>query len=186
LVPIASTNSTISMMMVVEQHVGFLVAQELTRVAVLEPVESDKRDEIARALDAFLARHAGELEREGNIVDDVAPGEGRFLLKHHADRLVRFGYRLAGDSDDALMMAEQSADDVEQCRLAAAGGPDDREEFTGLDLERDVINCGDWAFRRFIAHDNVVYHQDGIADAGCGDCHGQSLLRVMTAVMAVL
>ena len=46
--------------------------------------------------------HADDLEREGDIVDHGAPGEGRFLLEHHADRFVRAGDGLAGDADDAL------------------------------------------------------------------------------------
>ena len=85
--------------------------------------------------------HAGDLEREGDVVDDVAPREGRLLLEHHADRGVRAGHGLAGDRDAAVIAAEQPADDVEQGRLAAARRPDHRQEFAGRDVERYAVDA---------------------------------------------
>ena len=76
---------------------------------------------------------------------DVAPREGRFLLEHHADRGVRAGNCLAGDRDAAVIAVEQSADDVEQGRLAAARRPDHRQELAGRDAERDIIERGERA-----------------------------------------
>ena len=146
-------------------------AGQFAGIAVLETVEPDQRDEMPRALGALGARHADELEREGDVVDHRAPGKGRFLLEHHADRFVRAGNGLAGDADHALVMAEQPADDVEQSRLAAAGRADDREEFARPDLERDVVDRGDRAFRRLEAHDDVVDHQDGVIGLRCGGRH---------------
>ena len=99
---------------------------------------------------------------------------------------MRAGNRFAGDADDALMVAEQPADHVEQSRFAAARRADDREEFAGLDLERDVVDRGDRAFRRLEAHDDVVHHQDGVVDALRADAMAYSLLRVIAAVMAAV
>ena len=79
----------------------------------------------------------------------VRQGKVDFLLEHHADRVVRAVDGFAGDADHALVMAEQPADDVEQRGLAAAGGADHRKEFARADLEGDIIDCNDRAFRGF-------------------------------------
>ena len=63
---------------------------------------------------------------------------------------------LARDGDAALVAVEQSADDVEQRGLAAAGRADHREEFARRDVERDVIDRGEHAFRRLEPLDDVV------------------------------
>ena len=70
-------------------------AGQLGRIAALEAVEPDQLDEVPRALDALRLGHAGDLEREGDVVGDGAPREGRLLLEHHADRGVRAGHGLA-------------------------------------------------------------------------------------------
>src|SRR5665811_2159723 len=112
-----------------KRHALAHAAGEFAGITVLEAVEADHSDEMARALDALGLRHADELEREGDVVDHRAPGKGGFLLEHHADRLVRAGNGFAGDADYALMMAEQPADHVEQSRFAATRGADDRKKF---------------------------------------------------------
>ena len=98
-------------------------------ITVLEAVEPDHLDEVPRALDALRFRHPDEFERKPDIVGHGAPGECRFFLEHHADRLVRARNRLARNGDDAFVLAEQAADDVEERGLAAAGRADDGQEF---------------------------------------------------------
>ncbi len=61
--------------------------------------------------------------------------------------------------DAALIAVEQSADDVEQGRLAAAGRADHREEFARRDVERDVVDRGDDAVGRLEAFHDVVDHE---------------------------
>ena len=112
-----------------------------------------------RALDALRLGHAGDLEREGDVVGDGAPREGRLLLEHHADRGVRAGHGLARDRDAALVAVEQPADDVEQGRLAAAGRADHGEELARRDIERDVVDRGEHAFGRLEMLDDVVDHE---------------------------
>ena len=56
----------------------------------------------------------------------------------------------------------------------------------GLHLERDVVDRSDRAFRRVVAHDDVVHHQDGVIDLRSGGQHCYSLLRVMATVMAAV
>ncbi len=76
-------------------------AGELVRIAVLEPVEADQRDELLRLVEPRGLAHAGDLEREGDVLDHGAPGKGRFLLEHHADRGVRPAHGLARHRDVA-------------------------------------------------------------------------------------
>jgi hypothetical protein len=56
----------------------------------------------------------------------------------------------------ALVAVEQSADDVEQGRLAAARGADDGQELALLDVEADVLDGGEASLRRLEPHDDVV------------------------------
>jgi len=69
---------------------------------------------------ALALAHPGDLEREGDVVDDGAPGKRRLFLEHHAERRVRAAHRLAADGDAPFEFGHQAADDVEQRRLAAA------------------------------------------------------------------
>jgi hypothetical protein len=62
----------------------------------------------------------------------------------------------AGDRDAAAIAAEQSADHIEQGRLAAARRADDREELAGSDIERDVVDRGDPALGRGKVHRDIV------------------------------
>ena len=108
-----------------------------------ESVQADQRHERLRTLQALAPSDACELERKRNVVSDSAPGKRRLFLEHHADRRMRAGYRRAGDSDVAVVVADQAADDVEQRRLAAPRRPDDRDELARVDAERDVVDRGD-------------------------------------------
>jgi hypothetical protein len=111
---------------------------------------------MARALDALRLADALDLEREGDVVENRAPGKGRFLLEHHADGRVRSGNALAADGDGALIGAEQAADDVEHGRLPAAGRADQGQEFSRSDGERDVVDGENGAFRSDEPFDEVV------------------------------
>ena len=127
----------------------------------LEAGETDERHVLARAPHALLARHTRDLERKGDVLLDRAPGKGRLLLEHHADRGVRTGDRLAFDDDAAFVLIDQSADDVEQRRLAAARRSDDRQHFARRDVERHAIDRGDRLRAVAEALDEVVHFEDG-------------------------
>ena len=93
-------------------------------------------------------RHAGEFEREGDVVGHGAPGEGRFLLEHHADRFVRAGDGLARDADARprswLSRPPMTLNKVD---LPQPDGPITDKEFARLHVERDVVDRDDGAFR---------------------------------------
>ena len=61
---------------------------------------------------------------------------------------MRPGDLLSVDNHTPLIIAEQSADDVENGRFAAARRADDGDEFAGCDAERKIIDRDDDSFRR--------------------------------------
>jgi hypothetical protein len=85
-------------------------------------------------------RHAFDLERERDILDDRAPGKRRLFLKHHADRSMRPGDAFASNRDFPLVVAEQTADHVEERRFSAAGRTDNGQELALLHRKRHIID----------------------------------------------
>ena len=123
-------------------------AGKLRRITALETRETDEGDEMRGTLHPCRLRHSGNLERKRDVLQDGAPRKRRFLLEHHADRGMRADDGRTLDRDAALVVAGQPADDVEERRLAAAGGPDDRYELAGRDGKRDVVDGDDSAVAR--------------------------------------
>ena len=150
------------------RHALAHAAGELGRIAPLEAVEPDQRDEMPRPLVALGLRHAGDLQREGHIVDHGAPGKGRLLLEDHADRRMRAAHELARHLDGAVIAVEQPADDVEQRRLAAARRADHADELAGRDRQRNVVDRGDDAVRGLEPLGDVVDDQDGLPGRAFG------------------
>ena len=70
--------------------------------------------------------------------------------------------------------------------LPQPDGPITERNSPGLTVERDVVDRDDRAFRRLVAHDNVVHRQDGVALRVSWPAWRYSLLRVITAVMAAV
>src|ERR1700686_3225220 len=74
-----------------ERHALAHAAGQFAWITVRETVEPDHSDEVTRALDTLVLRHANKFEREGDVVDHRTPWKRGFFLKYHADRLVRAG-----------------------------------------------------------------------------------------------
>jgi hypothetical protein len=69
----------------------------------------------------------------------VRQGNGGGVLKHGADEAVaRLSF--AVENHLAFVIFDEAADDIEQRRLAAAARSDDRDEFTGLHVERHIAD----------------------------------------------
>ena len=64
------------------------------------------------------------------------------------------------DGDAAFEVADQTADDVEERRLAAAGRPDDRHELALCDGERNAVDRQQRVFSGTKALDDVGDRQD--------------------------
>ena len=67
---------------------------------------------------------------------------------------------LARDLDGSLVAVEQAADHVEQCRFAATGRTDHRQELARHHVERDVVDGGEHAVGRLEPLDDVFDHQN--------------------------
>ena len=84
-------------------------------------------------LGALGLAHPVQLGQQLDVLLDRAPGQQRRVLEHVAEPL-------AVDEHGAATRIEQAGGDLQQRRLAAAGGPDDRDELALVDVERDVVD----------------------------------------------
>src|SRR5262249_33611372 len=83
---------------------------------------------------------AAHLRPERDIVEHGAPGKQREGLEDDAAIAARSFHRLTPDQDFSAGDWDEARDHVQDRRLAAARGPDHRDELAGRDLERDVAH----------------------------------------------
>jgi hypothetical protein len=115
-------------------------ARELRRMRRFEALQPEPRQQLARPC-ARLAARAGtrDLQSQGGVVQDVAPGEQQVLLEHvTAAQTPRVRVHIAPHRYLAAAWLQDARDQVEQRALTAAGRPDDRDEVAGFDFEGDV------------------------------------------------
>ena len=100
------------------------------RILGLEARQSHQLDVLARPAPALGRRHAQLLQAELDVPLDRPPGKQRELLEDHGGgRLSRVSRPLGRlEVHLALGRREEAAHDVEQRRLAAAGGAEQRDE----------------------------------------------------------
>ena len=137
-------------------------ARQMVRIGAREFVELHQRQLLERDGVALLLGDAFHLEAEGHVAERGAPrkqlGE---ILEHDAAVHAVAGDRLAADADLAARRADESRDDVEKRRLAAAARPDDADEFGRRDIEAHRIDG------RHAARGGVVDERD-VADFDMG------------------
>ena len=92
------------------------------------------------ALPRLGLRGPGDLEADRNVVDRGLPGEQRLGLKQVAGLPVEAGQSGAENPRFAVRRRDQPGRHVEQRRLAAAGRPDDRDEFAVRDIQRGALD----------------------------------------------
>ncbi len=145
-------------------------AGDLVRVAPLEAVQPDQPHEMGGAVEAFGLGDALAFERQSDVLEHGAPGEGAFLLEHHADAAVGGAGpdRGAVDADLSLPAVHQSADHAEQRALAAAGWADDGHELAAADVERDAVHRHHLAVGRPEPLSDAVHFQHRLVDRGGG------------------
>src|SRR5207253_2362258 len=85
---------------------------------------------------------AADTRTESDVLADRHPGEQRILLEHHAAIGAGLLDLDAVDGDDAFRRLHVAGDGVEQSGLAAAGGPEQADEFARLDLKRSLLHGG--------------------------------------------
>src|SRR2546428_641711 len=130
-------------------------ARELVGIRAREGLEADQTQEAPRGLHAPGARHAFHPEAELDVALGRPPGgELGEVLEDDAAVEPLAGHRLAADSHLAARRAQESGEDVEQRRLAAAAPPHHADELGGAHAERDVLQ------RRHRASAGVVHVAD--------------------------
>src|SRR6266852_7761479 len=108
-------------------------------VAVFELTEMHQPQKVSRLLLPFRLAHAFHLHAELDILADRKPGEqSEFLKNQNAVGAGTMDW-LAVDKHLARRRLMQARDQMQQCRFAAAGRPDDAQKFSRSYLEIDAI-----------------------------------------------
>ncbi len=110
---------------------------------ILEAVQPDAVDPVARHLLGLGLRHAAKQRPRHHIAEHVAPGKYRVLLKHKADAAIDAVDRRIEQRHLAGLRFCQPRDQPQRGRLAAASGTDDGEEFAGRDSEVEILKRGE-------------------------------------------
>ena len=115
-------------------------AAQLVRIAIAESFQTDAVDPRHR-LGARLGRApASNVEAQANVVDDRLPRQQRVLLEHVRGASIDAAQRLAEDRHRPARRRDQSGNQVENRRLAAAARPDHRHESAGRYIEADAFD----------------------------------------------
>ena len=114
-------------------------------VAVLEPGQTDASDPLARLRLRLGLVGPAVAQADGDVVEDVLPGQHRVGLEHVADAVGDAADAGAVDVDGAGGGRLEAGDQRERRGLAAAGRADERDELTVGDVEADVADGGEAA-----------------------------------------
>src|SRR5262245_13236074 len=129
-----------------ERDALLLAAGQLPGKALAEAVEPDGLEQrvgllaVLRFLAAeFLPVRLHDLERQQDVVDDLAPRQQVRVLKRHAGDLHRPAHAVAEDDDVTGIGRNEPGHELHKRRLAAARGADDRGELAAADGEARVL-----------------------------------------------
>jgi hypothetical protein len=114
-------------------------ARQLVGAGPDEGVQAHELEQLQRPPPACVAAHAGQLQREGDVVQSPAPGQQARFLEYEADARVGLGQWLAVQLDRALLGRQQAAHHAQQRALARAVGPDDGHHLALGDLEAQSV-----------------------------------------------
>ena len=157
-------------------------AGELPRIFVAEAGEPDLRKqrfdavaEFALALGAILsAERRNDLERQHDVVEERQPWQQRRILERHPDAHRLGAHLAAGDIDVAGRRADQSGDELEDGRLAAARGPDKRDEIALLDPKRRLAERVDHPLAATVSMGHLFQLDKGVTVNALGWGGGSS------------
>ena len=127
-----------------KRHAAFHAAGEFVDSGLFETLEVNEIEKSPRNLPASRESHASH-QTEFHVLKHVEPRKKRGLLEDDdavACRTVDF--RVIG-ADPSLGRALEAGDQIEKGGLAAAGRPDQADEFPGADFERGLLKGGDTA-----------------------------------------
>ena len=129
-----------------ERDALLLAAGELPRLPLLVALERDQAQDLAHAALQLRAADALAPQAERDVLADREVREERVALEDGVDVApVRrpTGHVLVGEQDAARGRLLEAADHPQRRRLAAAGGPEKREERAALDVEAEVVDRDD-------------------------------------------
>ena len=118
-------------------------ARQLPGIFVLEAGEADLRDIAAAGLAEVGAACSPRLfEREHHVRDHRAPRKqrSRILLEQINETRRRTGHAPSAFLHDARSRFQQAGNDLQQRRLAAAGGADNGREFSPRCFQRNAVD----------------------------------------------
>ncbi len=134
-----------------------LAARELVGIALFEARELDQIEQLHGAAADLAGGRAGgaraHLEAERDVLEDRHMAEQRIVLEHEADIALLDGlFRGIGIAKEYLAGGGhfQARNEPQQRGLARAGWPQQRDQFTRTDIERDIVECGETV--EFLAH----------------------------------
>src|SRR5438477_83098 len=121
-----------------------LAPRELARVAIEVTGDAEQLRRPPYLLVDLFTRHAGRLEREGDVLEYGAVGIEGVALKHHGDA-ARAGrhiaiHTLVADVDLPRRGSLETGDHPEQSRLARAGRTQQHEELPVADRQAHAVH----------------------------------------------
>lgn len=152
------------------------------RMPALEPGQADKVQELPGPCDPFAAWYADGLQAELDISLRCAPGQQGVLLEDDAAVQAGTGDGFAVQQDLSTGGPGKAAEEIQQCRLAAAAGADQDDELARRYLQVDAVDgrelrglsCARTSLRcRVLDLEDLPYALEH--DLECGGCrHGIS------------
>src|SRR5258706_1131220 len=115
------------------------------RVGLLEPLQAHELDVARDGRGGLPLRRAAKLEAVGDVLLQPLPGKKAEVLEHHGDVGARRAHVLAVHDDLAGVARDQTIQNPEQRRLAAAGRAEDADALERGDLEVDIAQRDDLA-----------------------------------------
>ena len=161
-------------------------ARELVGKMVHARLELNEREQLAGALFDFLARPSAQVQREADVFErrqrrqqvEELEDESDLVAAHPRQVVVgEAGERLAVDAHTAGGRTVESADEIEERRLARSGGSDDRDHLAARDRDAHIVEGGDAALAGELLGD--VLERDHVRR---GDAHAKLCEHVHKAV----
>src|SRR5581483_2446746 len=115
--------------------------------------QTDGANRFLRARFQLSGRKAGGPQHDLDILRDRHPGIEREALKDDADTGRESFHALAAIEDFAFRRFDETGEDAQDRRFAAAGGPEQRDDFERLDRDVDVL---EHAQPRAVRHHEVM------------------------------
>src|SRR3989441_13097190 len=119
-------------------------ARQLVRMIALEAGETDPGDPVGHARARRSRVDPTEQERQTDILGDGLPGKEGVALEDEAQARVDPVDGLPVQADAARADRHEPRDEAEERGFAAAGGSHDRHELAAADVERDVLDGGEF------------------------------------------